>query len=84
MTIYNLSKSGKTITWTEWKKHDGCGISNVEIGDISAALGPEDGWKRKGVTLGDIADVSKVAERNLARYAKERWQRDDLVTVEYA
>ena len=84
MTIYNLSESGKVVTWTEWKKHGGCGISNSEIGNVSAALGPENGWKRKGVTLGDIADVSKVSERNLSRYVKERWKRDDLVTVEYA
>ena len=84
MTVYNLSDSGKAVTWKEWRKHNGCGISNHEYGAVCGALGSEDGWNRKGVTLGDIAAASKIAERELARYAMERWARNDLVTVEYA
>ena len=83
MTVYNLSKSGRDITWSEWKKHGGCDISNSAYNEVANKLGPSGLWKRSKVTTGDIADCSKHAERELARYAVERWERKDLVVVEY-
>ena len=84
MPVYNLSESGKLVTWKEWKKHGGSGISAREYGAVCSEVGLEDGWIKRGVTLGDIAKASKIAERELARYAMERWARADLVKVEYA
>ena len=83
MTTYRLTKSGRNITWAEWKKHGGCGLSSMAISVVkTGTVGPESVWKKRGVLLGDIADASVLADRELARYCIEHWAREDLAVPE--
>ncbi len=80
---YNLTDEGKAIKWSDWRKWGGCGISNHQYGYVANKLGPSSLWIKIGVTLGDIASASKIAERELSRYAAENFPDKNMTFVEY-
>lgn len=77
--IYRLSKSGRDVSWTEWKKHKGCSLSDLGEALVSKTLGPSSKWSRKGVSLGDIEKADSGSGRDLAKFIVNEWNRLDLV-----
>lgn len=82
MTVYYLSRTGRNVEWKEWKYHSGCSLSQMAENEASKVLGPSNRWSRNGVTLGDIANASMLADRELAGYAVRCFSRKDLVCSE--
>jgi hypothetical protein len=76
MAIWQLSDHGRAMTWKKWRSLDSCGIPNSTCAHQS--LGPEAHWP-DGLTLGQIEDACPFTGRSLARYAKERMGRDEMV-----
>jgi len=83
MATYRLNDLGKALTWAQWKKSGGCGLSHIASVEASRKIGPEAYWKRDSITLGDIAGASVLADRELARWMHERNGRAALVIKEY-
>lgn len=83
-TTYRLSGAARALTWRQWQRLKGCGLSDWARYEATPALGPLSVWSARGVTLGDVAAASVLADRELARYAVERLGRPDLAVAEYA
>lgn len=83
MATYRLNDLGKALTWEQWQKSRGCGLSHTASAEASRKTGPQAHWKRNGITLGDIAGASVLADRELARWMHERNGRAALVIKEY-
>ena len=83
MKIYRLNPESKTMTWTEWLKIGGCGLSAWAEYDIKMNLCPMAKVKKDNLPLGDIARVSVKADREIARYGLERLGIEDWCFIEY-
>jgi hypothetical protein len=70
MPVYNLNETGKQITWKSWlKDFKGCGLSAIATLETSEKIkAPRSVWIASNVTLGQIAEASKLAEREIAGY----------------
>ena len=64
---YTLSEIWRRMTWADWKREGGCGLSGQSSGMVCQKLG-----KLESSTLGEIADAWAPAGRELARYAETR------------
>ncbi len=64
---YMLSEHWRKMTWADWKREGGCGMSGMSNGMVCHKLGRLDAR-----TLGEIADAWAPAGRELARYAETR------------
>lgn len=83
MTTYNyvLTDTAKNVTWLEWLKLGGCGISNYAEPRVARVLGV---LSKTNPTLGQIQDAFIVAGRELARFAKTHLGKPDWAVAEYA
>ena len=81
MNTYRLTETGRAMTWLEWKKKGGCGLSDWAVHYISKQLCPPARWP-KTLTLGDLADASALADREIARYGHERTRLKDFAKPE--
>ena len=73
--IYLLTDNAKRLKWKEWCRMNGGGISgysSVEIADKMTSKG--DKFTLENLTLGEIASMSYLAEKELARYAFENFK----------
>lgn len=71
---FQLTKEGRAMPWGVWSKKGGCGLSGMAAGEVGSKL--LDRGKKfdlSGMTLGDIADLSVLAEREMARFAATHW-----------
>lgn len=86
MATYILSELGRTITWMQWIRAKGCNLSHTSAADVMTRIDLAK-WQRRGhLLLGDIASASRLADRELARYARqigrEAWTVVEPVTTE--
>ena len=68
--VYRLTRRGRRWLHRTWRRRGGCGFSHVAEAELCRVLGPRATWPAE-LTLGEIADVSPLAEREVARYG---WQ----------
>ena len=80
--VYTLSEAGKALTWAQWKQMGGCGLSNSEEPTVASKCGPVAAWGDR-VSLGQIARLSAVAARELARFAVTHLRRPEWALYEY-
>lgn len=66
---YVLTNLGKKLLWKDWEEMGGNSISNHETPFVTSAIGPINTWIKNNISLGNIAKISKIAERELARFA---------------
>ena len=81
--VYRLTANAKTMTWKEWKKIGGCGLSGWAAHYLKVVLGPMAKIEKDNPPLGDIARYSILAEREIARYGKCNLGIDDWAYLEY-
>ena len=67
---YKLTAKARALRWREWRRRGGCGLSDYARFFVDRVYGPENRCP-PGLTLGEIAEVSPPAERELARYGWE-------------
>ena len=78
---YLLTDKGRNITYAQWRKMGGCGISNyASVWTSNNLQVPPAGWD--SLELGKIADACVVANRELARFALEHLKLTDFATEE--
>ena len=82
MTTYRLTDTARPMEWNEWREEGGCGLSGLATQEVVERLGPVGQWYDARMTLGEIADVSVLADREIARYALEHRGRHDLAAPE--
>jgi len=75
MAIYQLSDSGRQMTFKAWKKAGGCGVPNNS--NAFRGLGPLAGWRAE-MTLGEIEDACPYTGRCIARFAVEHLEKTDM------
>ena len=78
--IYQLSKTGRNITYARWLNMGGCGLPNNS--NAPSVLGPVSKWDEDFPTLGQIEDACPYTGRTLAGYAM-RQLGNDLMVIEY-
>jgi hypothetical protein len=79
--VYQLSKIGRRVTWEQWKRTKGCGLSDQSRCMASMKLNmPEARWLDSGTTLGEIEDAWAIAGREMARFATEHLNRPEWAT----
>lgn len=78
--LYNLSETGRSMTWSEWKEAGGCGLSGIARVMVARKCGPEARWG--DLTLGELADASELAGREMGRFAKNYLKDKRLYCVE--
>lgn len=74
--IYQLSNTGRALTFSQWLKLGGCGIPHDSC--APSTLGPISQWGRGKITLSQIEDACAYTGRSLARFAIERLGRPEL------
>ena len=86
--VYRLSPQAKTMTWSEWRKVKGCGLSQIAENEVKRSFGKPIFWQKDNATdplfLGDIARASILADRELARFGKENLGFDNWAYLEYS
>lgn len=75
MKTYLLSNQGRSLTWGQWKKMRGCGLSDATSRAIGK-LSPE-------MTLGELENRCIVAGREIARFALTHLRKPELTRIEY-
>lgn len=66
--IYKLTKKGRDLKWSDWKRRGGCGLSHQTQVQVTLQLGvPLARWDN--YTLGQLVDAHVVAGREMGRYA---------------
>lgn len=83
MPVYRLTPQAKTMTWKEWKKIGGCGLSGCATHYCKVILGPMAKIEKDNPPIGDIARVSVLADREMARFGKENLGLEGWAEVEY-
>ena len=81
--VYRLTAQAKTMTWKEWKKIGGCGLSaqaELLLRNKLVAVGKV---YNDNPPLGDIANNSIIADREMARFGVDRLGLKDWAYLEY-
>lgn len=80
--LYNLTEKGKSLTFKDWLKMGGCNLAAGEEWYVVRVLGlPPARWD--DLTLGQIADAYIVANRQLARWAANNFEKNGFHTEEF-
>lgn len=74
--IYQLSDTGRRLTYGEWKKAGGCSPPGRTM--AYGTLGPIAHWDIDKLTLGDIEDACPYTGRDFARFAVEHLRKPSL------
>lgn len=80
--LYRLSAQGRRISWREWQRMGGCGLSEIDRCMVARVYGPQSHWS-EDLTLGEIEDAWLPAGRGLARFAVEHLGRPEWAEMEY-
>ena len=78
--IYRLSDEGRKVTWRQWLRIGGCGLSHTSEWSVCRVLGPAAHWS-EDITLGDIEDAWPAAGREIARFAATHLRKPELVVL---
>ena len=77
--IYKLTEKAKLILWKKWVRDGGGGISGYASGEIADSMNRNGSkFDMTNLTLGEISDMSGLAEREIAHYAATNWGPLDL------
>ena len=82
--MYRLNEQARKLTWADWKLCGGCDIDKELSHSVAVEMVVSvDKWLRSGITLGQIADINVMAEKDIARYAVERMNRQEWSDVRW-
>jgi len=79
--IYRLTEAGRAVTWREWRRLGGCGLTAWGTAHVCDAHGPETRWPAD-LTLGQIADADPAQGRGLARFARDHLRKPEWAEPE--
>jgi hypothetical protein len=81
--VYLLSETGGQLRWLEWKKMGGCGLSmQAEAPIRKYYYGMKQRFEHQNPTLKEIGKISRLAEREIARFAHEHMKLEEYVIPE--
>jgi len=81
--VYVLSETAGQLKWLEWRKMGGCGLSTQAETPIRKYYhARRQTFEHQNPTLKEVGRISKLAELEIARYAREYLKRDDYVVPE--
>ena len=75
MSVYRLSKTGRSITWAEYKAFN-YGLNHLDVWKLGVLLGPIAHWPGD-LTLGKIEDLCPSAGRSIANVFITKLGRSD-------
>jgi hypothetical protein len=78
--VYLLADAGKAVTWRQWRKLGGCGLSQEARRAFGRTTQPKE---QDALTLGQLQANHVLAGRELARFAKDHLNRPEWAVVEY-
>ncbi len=81
--VFVLSESAGEMKWLEWRKMGGCTLSiQAEAPIRKYYYGKRQKFEGQNPTLKEIGKISRLAEREIARYAHEHLKLEDFVVPE--
>lgn len=81
--VYVLSETAGQLKWMEWRKMGGCGLTlQAETPIRKYYHGKRQRFEVQNPTLKEIGRISKLAELEIARFAREYLKREDFVVPE--
>ena len=80
--IYKLTEKGRSVKWKKWTSDGGCGISGFASGEVASGMNEKgEKFNMSDLKLGEIADYSYLAEKEIAHFAATRWAPLELAEV---
>jgi hypothetical protein len=81
--VFLLSESAGAVRWSEWRRMGGCSLSLQAENPIRKHYhGMRQRFESQNPTLKEIGKISRLAELEMARFARERLKREDFVVPE--
>jgi len=81
--VFVLSESAGHLRWLEWRKMGGCALSmQAEAPIRKYYYGKRQRLEHQNPTLREIGAISRLAEREIARFARERLMLEDFAVPE--
>ncbi|MBP2673740.1 MAG: hypothetical protein H6Q84_580 [Deltaproteobacteria bacterium] len=81
--VFLLSESAGEVRWLEWRKMGGCSLSLQAENPIRKYYhGKRQRFEIQNPTLKEIGKISRLAEREIARYAHEYLKLENFVIPE--
>lgn len=78
--VYVLSETAGRMRWMEWRKMGGCALTlQAEKPIRNYYHAKRQRFEVQNPTLKEICGISKLAELEIARYAREHMKREDFV-----
>ena len=81
--VFLLSESGGMVRWSEWRKMGGCSLSLQAENPIRKYYHEKrQRFELQNPTLKEIGKISRLAEREIARFAHDHLNLEDFVIPE--
>jgi len=81
--VFVLSETGGQVRWLDWRKMGGCTLSvQAEAPIRKYYYGKRQRFESQNPTLKEIGKISRLAEREIARFAYDHLNLEDFVVPE--